>query len=120
MTGLREQRIFGLRTRDGRVLVPPPECDPMTGESLEEWVEVACCGEIVTWAWMDRPRRNQPLSEPFAWALIRLDGADSSLLHVVSVPSVEAMRTGMRVQASWRKERVGHMKDIACFIPEVS
>ena len=27
-TGLREQQLVGVRTRDGRVLVPPVEYDP--------------------------------------------------------------------------------------------
>jgi hypothetical protein len=28
------------------------------------------------------------------------------------------MRTGMRVAARWRDARVGHITDIACFVPE--
>ena len=35
-TALREQRIVGVRARDGRVLVPPQEYDPVTSETLDE------------------------------------------------------------------------------------
>ena len=38
--GLRERRIEGIRSKSGRVLVPPQEYDPDTGESLDEWVSV--------------------------------------------------------------------------------
>lgn len=119
MTSLREGRIEGIRTRDGRVLVPPAEYDPDTGEDLSEFVEVGQSGVVTTWAWVHEPRAKQPLDKPFAYALIQLDGADTALLHVVDTGGDEsAMRTGMRVRAEWRDEREGHIKDIARFVPE--
>lgn len=119
MTGLREGRIEGIRARDGRVLVPPAEYDPDTGEDLHEFVEVGQAGVVTTWAWVREPRAKQPLDIPFAYALVKLDGADTALLHVVDTGGDEAaMRTGMRVRAVWRDEREGHIKDIARFVPE--
>ena len=49
LTGLREQVIVGTKTSDGRVLVPPMEYDPATGEAATEMVEVgrASCRERV-------------------------------------------------------------------------
>ena len=35
LAGLREHRILGIRTRDGKVLIPPLEYDPQTGDALE-------------------------------------------------------------------------------------
>ncbi|UCE87725.1 MAG: DNA-binding protein, partial [Deltaproteobacteria bacterium] len=76
-TGLRERRIEGIRARDGRVLVPPQEYDPATGEALSEFVPVGDAGVVTSWTWVPRPRAGKhPLERPFAWALIRLDGAD--------------------------------------------
>jgi uncharacterized OB-fold protein len=118
MTGLREGRIQGVRTSDGRVMVPPTEYDPVTGESLDELVEVGQAGVVTTWAWVHEPRANQPLDHPFAWALIRLDGADTALLHAVDAGDEARMRTGLRVRVQWRDERVGEIQDIACFVPE--
>jgi len=41
-TGLRDGRIEGNKTRAGRVLVPPMEYDPETGDDVsDEWVEVS-------------------------------------------------------------------------------
>ena len=118
MTGLREGRIEGVRASDGRVLVPPAEYDPVTSEPLDEFVEVGQAGVVTTWAWVSEPRANQPLDRPFAWALIRLDGADTGLLHAVDAGDEARMATGMRVRVQWRAERAGEIQDIACFVAE--
>lgn len=118
LTGLREQRLEGIRASDGRVLVPPVEYDPQTAEELSEFVPVGPGGVVTTWTWLSEARSNNPLQKPFAWALIRLDGADSSLLHAVDAGAESTMKTGMRVKPRWRAEREGHILDIECFEPE--
>jgi len=118
LTGLRDQRILGARTGDGRVLVPPLEWDPATGEALAtDLVEVGPGGTVETWAWVSAPSRKHPLDHPFAFALIRLDGAHTGMLHAVDAGSIDRMRTGMRVTARWKDERVGHITDLT-FVPE--
>jgi uncharacterized protein len=116
--GLRERRIEGIRSSAGRVLVPPQEYDPDTAEPLDAWVEVGDAGVVTTWAWVQEPREHQPLDRPFAFALIRLDGADSALLHAIDAGDETRMSTGMRVRARWRDERQGDIHDIVCFEPE--
>ncbi|MEV6315192.1 OB-fold domain-containing protein [Streptomyces sp. NPDC051776] len=118
LTGLRERIVLGARTGDGRVLVPPVEYDPVTADELRDLVEVGTTGTVTTWAWNPAPRPNQPLSTPFAWVLVRLDGAGTALLHALDVPGPEAVRTGLRVRVRWAAERTGAITDIACFEPE--
>ncbi len=118
-TGLRDGRIEGVKTRTGRTLMPPAEYDPATGDATtDEWVEVGPGGVVESWAWVSEPRRSHPLDHPFAYALVKLDGADSALLHVVEVDSESRMQTGMRVRAKWADERIGQIIDIASFVPE--
>ncbi|MEU9091007.1 Zn-ribbon domain-containing OB-fold protein [Streptomyces sp. NPDC087901] len=117
LTGLRERTLLGVRTGDGLVLVPPVEYDPVTAEEIRDLVEVAGTGTVTTWAWNPHPRRDQPLDTPFAWVLVRLDGADTALLHVLDAPGPEAVRTGMRVRVRWAETRTGAITDIACFEP---
>ncbi|MCP3819644.1 OB-fold domain-containing protein [Streptomyces sp. A3M-1-3] len=117
LTGLRERTVLGVRTSDDRVLVPPVEYDPVTAAELRELVEVAPTGTVTTWAWNPAPRPRQPLPTPFAWVLVRLDGADTALLHVLDAPGPDAVRTGMRVRIRWAGERSGAITDIACFEP---
>jgi uncharacterized OB-fold protein len=120
LTGLRDGVLTGVRGSDGRVIVPPTEYDPITAEDVGEAVEVGPGGVVTTWAWTAHPRADQPLDRPFAWALIRLDGADTALLHAVDVDGPEALATGDRVVARFRPadQRVGAMADIECFVPE--
>jgi uncharacterized OB-fold protein len=116
LTALRAGRILGVRGSDGRVHAPPVEYDPVTRAPLDELVEVGPEGTVVTWSWMPRPLHGQPLSHPFAWALIRLDGADTPMLHAVDVDHA-AMRTGLRVRPRWAAQPVGDIHDIECFEP---
>jgi uncharacterized OB-fold protein len=117
MTGLAGQLILGSRGADGRVHVPPAEYDPVTFAPPEELVPVGPEGTVTTWSWQPEPREGQPLDQPFAWALIQLDGADTALLHAVDAGSAAAMRTGLRVRPRWAAERTGHIRDLACFEP---
>jgi len=117
--GLRANRLEGVRTREGKVLVPPLEYDPQTAEPVtDEFVEVGPVGTVTTWCWVSQPRNKQPLGKPFAWALIRLDGADTGLLHAVDAGTPESMKTGMRVRPRWRAQCTGMITDIECFEPE--
>ena len=115
LTELRQRRIVGNRASDGRVIVPPMEYDPDTAEALEEFVAVGEQGEIVSWCWVKEPRDAHPMDQPFAWALIRLDGADVPMLHCVAAEAESALRTGARVQVVWAEQPRGYIDDIRCF-----
>ncbi len=117
MTALAERRILGARGADGRVHAPPFEYDPVTLAPPDELVPVGPEGSVTSWSWVPQPLEGQPLAHPFAWALIRLDGADTAMLHAVDAGSPAAMRTGMRVRARWAASTAGHIRDIACFEP---
>ena len=117
MTGLTEMRLVGIRSGP-RVIVPPLEWDPETGEELDhEFVEVGPAGTVTAWSWIATPSAQHPLDHPFAFALITLDGADTALIHAVDADGIGAMATGMRVAPRWRAERTGHITDIEAFVP---
>jgi uncharacterized OB-fold protein len=117
LAGLRDGVVIGGRTSEGKVVVPPPEYDPVTHAQLTDFVEVADVGTVASWSWVPEPVKGQPLDRPFAFALVTLDGADAPLLHAVDVASPSDIETGMRVQVRWAEERTGHITDIACFEP---
>lgn len=118
LTGLREAVIVGSKAVDGRVIVPPAEFDPVTGEDLRELVEVGPAGVITTWAWVTAPHDKHPLDEPFAWALIQPDGADTPMLGAVAAAAMDQIRTGLRVRPVWAEQREGHIDDIAHWVAE--
>jgi len=115
MAALAERRILGARGADGRVHAPPFEYDPVSAEPPRELVPVGPEGTVISWSWMPDPLAGQPLAEPFAWALIQLDGADTAMLHAVDAGAMAKMRTGARVRARFATERVGSIKDLVCF-----
>src|SRR6478609_321920 len=115
LTGLRDGQLIGARTSDGRVVVPPPEYDPVTHEQTDDFVEVSPAGTVTSWTWVPEPVAGQPFDRPFAFALVTLDGADVPLLHALDVASPQDVSTGMRVRVRWREERKGDITDIECF-----
>ena len=112
---LRDRQVLGIRTASGRVLVPPLEYDPDTGDAAGDMVEVAETGVVTSSAWVAEPLRNHPLDRPFAWALVTLDGADTGLLHALDSRSPEAAAPGTRVRIRWADETEGKITDITCF-----
>jgi uncharacterized OB-fold protein len=117
LAGLKEGRMLGIRSSAG-VLVPPPEFDPETCATLTDMCDVADRGTVTTWSWVREPRAKHPLTKPFAWGLVRLDGCASAMLHAIDAGSEDRMKTGMRVKVRWRAERTGMISDIECFEPE--
>src|SRR3954463_13686969 len=117
LSGLRDGVVVGGRTSEGKVVVPPPEYDPVTHQQLDDFVEVSDVGTVTSWTWVPEPVKHQPLDRPFAFALVTLDGADAPLLHALDVPSPADVETGMRVRVRWRAERKGDITDIECFEP---
>lgn len=116
LTGLRDRRVLGAKDSSGRVVVPPPEYDAHNAAAIEAsaLVEVGQEGVVTSWSWNPVPRDGNPFDRPFAWALVQLDGADTSMLHALDVPR-DAITTGMRVRVRWAQETVGYINDIACF-----
>jgi uncharacterized OB-fold protein len=117
MSALQQHSVLGGVLSDGRVVVPPPEYDPVTHEAVSELVPVSDLGTVQSWAWVAEPVAQQPLDKPFAFAHVLLDGADAPLLHAVDVDSPADISTGMRVKVRWADEPTGTIRDIACFEP---
>ena len=117
MTGLKHRQVFGGRLSDGTVAVPPPEFDLHTHEPVTDLVPVSDEGTVESWTWVPEPVPQQPLDQPFAYALITLDGADRPLLHAVKVDSPDQIETGSRVRIRWADDLVGAITDIRWFEP---
>jgi len=116
MTALTHRRILGVPWGD-KVLCPPLEWDPYTAEELTgDLVEVGPAGTVTNWTWVGVPTAQHPLDHPFAFAHIRLDGADTPMFHAVDCGSPESIEVGARVAPRWRAARVGSITDIECFV----
>jgi len=118
LAGLKEQkRIWGQRVAGLGVVVPPVGYSEHDGSAGGEWVEVKPTGVVTAAAVVHQAVEGlHPYPVPFAFVLVKLDGADTAMAHVVK-DRVEAVRVGARVEAVWRsdEERIGSIRDIAFF-----
>jgi hypothetical protein len=117
LTGLAAGTVKATVSADGTVFVPPAEFHAVTGEALTNWVDVASEGEVVSWSWEATPGDAQPFNRPFAWVLVKLDGADTSMLHALDVTDPADVTTGMRVRVRFAPDAEPGIEAIACFEP---
>jgi uncharacterized OB-fold protein len=118
-SALAQGQIIGVRT-GGRVIAPPLEYDSDTGaDSGTEYVKVGPKGTVSAWTWVPEPTHLHAIKNPFAFAFVTLDGADTAMVHLVDAGSESAMKPGMRVEATFKPvdERVGRIDDILAFVP---
>lgn len=118
LAGLKEQKtIWGQRVSGQGVVVPPTGYSEVDGSEGAEWVAVKDTGVVTAVAKVHHPIAGlHPASGPFAFVLVRLDGADTALAHVVK-DDLDKVTVGTRVQAVWAPdaERTGTIRDITCF-----
>ena len=113
--GLGEQKILGTKSSTGKVFAPAAEFDPDTHESLSDMIEVGPGGTIESFSWIESPQHHHLIKKPFAFALIKLDGADTSMLHMVTNCNEFDLSIGSRVTASWSKTQKKRITDIQFF-----
>ena len=115
-----DKKILGQRNQaTGQVFVPPRRVDLETLEPLgEDWVEIGPGGEITNFTVVRYKRDYQPLEPPYVLAMIKLDGADTPLTHVVNGLDPDQVQVGMRVTAVFSDEPKNDVTEIAFFKPE--
>ena len=118
LAGLKEQKtIWGRRVSQQGVVVPPQAFSEIDAKEGGEWVAVSNTGTVTAVAEVGQPVEGlHPSQSPFAFVLVKLDGADTALAHVVT-ENLDQLKVGSRVEAVWADDdkRVGTIRDIACF-----
>jgi len=109
LRGLAARRILGA-TSDAGVLVPARTFAP-DGSRTDALVEVADRGVVQGWT------VHHHAGVATIWGMIRLDGADTDMLHVLDV-AADKVAVGMRVVARWAAEPVTEITAIEAFVPE--
>ena len=115
---LGQQKILGTKSNAGKVFSPAAEFDPETNEPLKEMVEVGPGGAVESFSWIENPQHHHLIKEPFAFALIKLDGADTSMLHMVTQCNETDLSIGSRVKANWSEIQEQRITDIKFFTLE--
>ena len=120
LQGLREGRILARECRGcGRVLVPPRMFCERCFRPTDAWRRVESTGVVQTFSICHVRWDMERLETPEIPAVIRIDGSDGGLLHVLGEVDPADVRVGMEVEAVWRPvgERTGSILDLAYFRP---
>ena len=113
-----EKKIWGKKCpKCKKVLTPPRKNCPFCTVPTADWVELTGEGTVDTFTVVHRGTNIHPMKTPFAYAIIKLDGADTGFLHMLGEVDVNKIKEGMRVKAVFAGERVGLPTDIAYFKP---
>lgn len=122
MTALRDDKVLlGVKSPNGRVLVPPRAVDGEQGTRTTEWVEVGPRGTVTGCTVVEVPfvdpmtGKKRPV--PYGFAFVQLDGADTNIYHFLEETNHDEIEVGMRVEAVFKPdgEREGKMSDILGF-----
>ncbi len=114
-----EKKFLGTRCPQCKKIyhVPRRHC-PDCFEECSEWVELADAGTLVTFTIMHKHEVElSPLPLPFGYGIIKLDGADTGFLHLLSEFAEGQLACGMRVEAVFAEERTGDIRDVSYFRP---
>ena len=118
---LRDEKKF-IAPRCGKcrkVFMPPRKICPSCFTENTEWVNVADEGTLVAYSVARRQLESIPADKkvPVIWGLVKLDGADTALLHYIGEVKPEKVKAGMRVKAVFAESRTGGIRDISHFKP---
>jgi len=120
-TTLRDKkRILGIRcTTCDRVLWPPRQTCGRCFSQLSEndLVEIGPNGTLETFTTVSYSEPVHPAPAPLIYGIIKLDGADTGITHLIGGVPFDALHVGMRMKPVFSEERHGDILDIRWFCP---
>jgi len=103
--------------RCGRVSVPPQRICIVCFVETDGWVEVSTEGVLLAHLWVRKPQPHHPSVDPLINGVIRLDGVDNNMIHLVHTDDPGALVDGIRVRAIFSEKRRAHILDVMHFRP---
>ncbi len=101
----------------GLVFLPPRKTCPDCFSQLEKWIKVGPEGKVVTFTIVRYSAQQHPIPAPFAIGVIKLEGADTALVHLIGGVEIDEICSGMQVEPVFSEEKRGNLLDIAYFKP---
>jgi hypothetical protein len=121
LLGLRDKKtILGIKCSScGRVYVPPREVCGRCFRTMDQWVDLGTEGSIYAFTvvklpYID-PNTGKPIKVPRTDIYVKLDGADTCLMHWLDESDEKKITVGARVKAMFKEHRRGTIHDIECF-----
>lgn len=101
----------------GKVYMPPVATCLDCFSLLTDWTQLAPRGTVSAYTVVRRQLTIHPKPAPLIYAIIRLDGADTGLVHLLDEVRPEDVHVGLKVRAVFREKREGTILDIDHFKP---
>lgn len=103
----------------GTVFVPPKGKCIYCYEDINDWVKLPGTGTIETYTVVYYEEPIQPKKPPIVYAVVKLDGADTGIVHLIEEVDPEKVKSGMRVEAVMAEpgDRQANLLDIKYFRP---
>jgi len=113
-----ERRILGIRCGScKRVFMPPRATCGKCFKEMNEWVELKDEGKVVNYTVIHYEDAIHPVKAPFAYGLIKLDGADTAFVHLLGEVDLSKNLKWIRVKAVFSEEKTGNILNIKYFKP---
>jgi len=114
-----DKKILGIKCEKcDKVFVPPRHtCERCMSDISKNWVELPGTGEVVNFTVVRTDDKHHPRKAPYVLAMIKLDGADSPLVHILEGITPENAAVGMKVKPVFAKERNDTILEIDHFAP---
>jgi hypothetical protein len=111
-------KITGTKcSKCNKVYVPPKSVCGYCFSNLDSLVEVGTTGTLLTFTEVSYKEPVQPVNPPFVYGVVKLDGADTGMVHFIGEVKLADIKIGMKVQAVFKDKREGNILDIKYFKP---
>ena len=111
------KKIMGTKCPKCGITYCPPSSDCPKCWVPNEWVEIGPQGILQAYTIVGIASLWIKVDVPYVLGLIKLDGADTGLMHFIGEVDVDKVKNGMRVEPVFKEEREGYITDIAYFKP---
>ncbi|MCX6006736.1 MAG: Zn-ribbon domain-containing OB-fold protein, partial [Chloroflexi bacterium] len=101
----------------GFVNFPPRSVCPKCFSKIEDLVELPGTGTLVTFTQVHYDSAVQAVKPPYAIGVIKMDGADTSMVHFLGDVDFKSLKAGMKLEPVFAEKRNANILDIKYFKP---
>jgi uncharacterized OB-fold protein len=115
--GLREGVLWASRCDEcHRTSFPPISFCGNCWKPVTTYLQISGKGTVVSFTRIDQlPPELEGAAQPLYYGLLALEEADSRFVHLVRPAPGSSLAVGASVEAVWREQRTGTIRDLDCF-----
>ncbi len=120
ITTIRDKnKILGIKCNHcNKVFVPPRQtCEKCLADIRDNWVELKNSGIVTNYTIVRYDDKHLPRKAPFVMAMVKLDGADTEMVHILEGIQEDKVEIGLKVKPVFAVETTNTLLDIDHFEP---